>query len=561
MTVVPATTDDSDIMAARAAEALFQSAYTSLELQTTLQRAALWRSICGIGFLKTFWDPGAIDYVTHQQGCIHVERVRPFNIIVPDLLEEDIEKQPWVIHVFTMTPEDAQRVYQLDYKPKTSNTTNDILNEAYLGVGKDGAKNTQECSVYEVWIKPYRHKDFPNGGLVTVIDEKVVQMYTDPTTKEPAYPYEHKEFPFAKLDHVPSGAFYPSSVIDDLIPIQRELNKTRSQLIENKNMMSRPRYMAPKGSVQVQRIAAEPGQVVEYTPGLAPPQAMETPPIPSYVERELDILQTDMDDISGQHEISRGGTPNSQVTAATAISFLQEQDDSKLAPTIESQEAAIRKVGRQYLALVHQFWGAPRQIKVVGENQAFDALEFDKRDITGTTLNNDVRIEAGSALSTSKAARQAVIMDLMNNGHIDPMTGLERLEMGGLEKLYDELQKDKRQAERENMKMKVGEPIKAIPPPQPGEDPQGAFAAAFAPNTWDNHQAHIQTHDSFRKTSEFEMLPDEIKMMFEIHVQTHQQAVMAQSMPLPGQAVDPNAPVDNTTGNVPQGQQQMGGMQ
>jgi hypothetical protein len=519
-TVVPETTEEEDILAARAAEQIFHSAYTNKELQTVVQQTAWWRSVCGNGFIKTWWDSGAIDVANEMTGDICIERIRPFNIIVPDLLEEDIEKQAWVIHAFTLTPEDAASTYGLDKVPEANvNATNDLMEDSFLNMVGGNQPIRNEVLVLECWIKPRGNKNFPKGALITIVGDKLAQIKDE-------YPYAHKEYPFAKLDHIITGKFYTESVITDLIAPQREYNRTRSQLVENKNLMAKPRFMSPKGSVDTHKITSEPGQNIEYTPGMNPPVPMEMPNMPTYVMQELEHLLNDMDDISGQHEISRGNTPP-QVTAATAISYLQEQDDSKLGPTIESQEKAIRKIGRQYLALVHQYWTTERTVRVVGEDSYFDATVFKGDSIKGSKINKDVRVEAGSALSTSKAARQAVIIDAMKNGWLDPQIGMQRLEIGGLEKLYEELQLDTRQAQRENMKMMMGQPLSQTP------------GYEFAPNVYDNHNLHVEIHNRFRKTQQFEILPEEIKAIFQSHVELHQQAVMAQMMP--NMPIDPNA--------------------
>lgn len=520
-TVVPETTEEQDIVAARAAEQIFYSAYSHKELQSVITQAAFWRGITGLGYIKVWWDPKGIDTLSMQMGDIQIERVRPFNIVVPDLMEEDIEKQPWVMHAWTMTPEDAQKKYNLPDLPATSiEATTDLMEDSFLNMVGSGKSNKKETLCLEVWIK--RHPNYPNGGLVTIVGEEVAQNLDQ-------YPYEHLEYPFAKLEHIPTGKYYPESVITDLVGPQRELNRTRSQLVENKNLTARPRYWAQKGSIEIGKVSGEPGQVLFTNPGTMPPTPMEMPQMPQYVMQSLDMLQQDLDDISGQHEISRGGTPNSQVTAATAISFLQEQDDSLLSVTVDSQEQAIRKIGRQYLSLAKQFWTTERAVKITGEDGYFDAMTFTGSDVVGTRINRDVRVEAGSALSHSKAARQAVIMDLMKNGLIDPMMGLQRMEIGGVEKLYEDMLVDKRQAQRENLRLAAGE--------------------AFPPNSYDNHEIHVQCHDRFRKSQQFELLPQEIKDVFEQHVQLHRDTLTALMNPL----AEP--PGDPQTGNAPAPQQ------
>jgi hypothetical protein len=506
-TVVPESNDEKDIMAARAAEAILLSAYRHKEIQSVLLQAGYWRSVTGIGFIKTWWDPNAIDTQSNQMGDICIERVRPYNIIIPDIMEEDIEKQPWVIHAWTQTPETAKERYNLDYLPEASvNAADDLMEESLISMARSGTNSRKEVLCLEVWIKPGKHPDFPSGGLITIVGDKLAQNV-------PQYPYDHGEYPFAVLPHIPTGQFYPESVITDLIPLQRELNRTRSQLVENKNITSRPRYWAYQGSMDVTKITGEPGQVFTINPGMQPPQLIEQPQEPQYVVQMQDQLVNDMDDITGQHEISRGGTPNSQVTAATAISFLQEQDDSLLAPTIEGQEAAIRKIGRQYLALAHQYWSSDRMVKTVGDDGYFDAQTFQGSSIQGTPgpINNDVVVEAGSSLSYSKAAKQAIIMDMMKNMLIDPQEGLRRMEFGGVEKLYEDIERDRRQATRENLKMAQGIQLQT--------------------NTWDNHVLHIDVHNNYRKTQEFEVLPPEIQGIFEQHVNMHTEAVTAQQPP------------------------------
>jgi hypothetical protein len=420
-----------------------------------------------------------------------------------------------------MTPEDAKERYDLKDLPKsTLNATNDLLEESILNMAGNKQTTRSEVLVIEVWIK--RHPDYKDGGLVTLVGDEVVQNID-------FFPYEHGEYPIAKLDHIPTGKYYAESVVTDVIPLQRELNRTRSQLIENKNLTARPRYFAERGSMDVSKISGEPGQVITIMPGLQRPTPMEMPQMPQYVMQSLDQLQADMDDATGQHEISRGGTPNSQVTAATAISFLQEQDDSMLAMTVESQEKAIRKIGRQYLALAHQFWTQERTVKIVGEDGYFDAQVFMGSNIKGTKVNRDVRVESGSSLSYSKAAKQAIIMDLMKNALIDPQIGLSRMEFGGVDKLFEDIQLDRRQATRENLRIKQGEVI--------------------SPNEFDNHDLHVELHNRYRKSQEYELCSDEVKMVFAAHVELHKQAIqakMAQMNPLAGPP-----PVGNTGPSQP----------
>jgi hypothetical protein len=252
----------------------------------------------------------------------------------------------------------------------------------------------------------------------------------------------------------------------------------------------------------------------------------------------------DMEDISGQHEVSKGSVP-SGVTAATAISFLQEKDDSILSHTFASIERGMEDVAGQTLGLIKQFWDTPRLVKVVGSDGFFDVLQLE-----GSEIATDIRMEGGSSLPTSKAARQAFITDLMKMGFIKPEDGLKLLDIGGVQQLNRKLKVDENQAQRENIKMKRMKPEQVMEYQQQAEqammqaqqqmmtDPEAESPLmdqesgmlmeppALVPvNNWDNHAVHIETHNNFRKTQAFEMLDPSVQELFEQHVNAHVQAV------------------------------------
>lgn len=566
--VIPASSEDSDLFAAQAAESLWYSLYDSKDIGAIAWSAEFWTLICGTGYIKTYWDPSATDEVNNMPGDIVIEKETPFHIFIPDVTQEELELQPYLIHASMRTVEWAKLRYG-DSLPNTIQPTGSsetIMDTGFLKLIGADDQPLDSVEVVEMWIKPGQFNKFPHGALVTLVGEQLAQV-------NEGWLYNHGRYPFVKLTHVPTGAFYGESVITDLIPLQKEYNRTKGQVIEAKNRMAKPQLIAPKGSVDPRKITTEPGQVILYRPGFQPPQPLPLQPLPQYVLDELDRLRIDMDDISGQHEVSRGSVPPG-VTAATAISYLQEQDDTMLAGTVRSLEKGMEKLARLMLSYVQQYWTAPRMVKVTGVDGSFDVVEFMSSDLAE---NTDIRIETDSALPTSRSARQAFVMDLMKMGFIDPDKGLEVMEIGGINKLYEQINVDKRQAQRENIRMQqippetvdqfmqaqelfkvnqgvnptTGQPMPPPPPP-------------VSVNTWDNHQVHIQTHNNFRKSQTFEALPDPLKIAFESHVTFHQQALaglqqqamMAGMEPQgQGQGPEPQGPPDMNQSPMPEGPQ------
>jgi hypothetical protein len=555
--VVPASSEDKDIFAAQAAESLWYAFYDSKNIGNILYGAEFWTLICGTGFMKCYWDPTAPD-VNGMPGDIIVERETPFHIFIPDLTQEDLELQPYVIHASMRSVEWAQlRFGELAEPIRPTARASTIMDTGFLKlIGADDPP-LDSVEVIEAWIKPGQFKKFPFGGLVTVVGEQLGQYIQ-------GWPFEHGKYPFIKFTHVPTGSFYGESVVTDLVPLQKEYNRTRGQIIEAKNRMAKPQLLAPKGSVNPRSITTEPGQVILYRPGFAPPSPLPLQPLPNYVLEELDRIRLDMDDISGQHEVSRGTVPPG-VTAATAISFLQEQDDTMLSWAVRSLEVGVQNLAKLMLHYVIQYWDAPRMVKVTGVDGSFDVVSLMSSDIEG---NTDIRIETDSALPTSRSAKQAFVMDLMKMGFIDPDKGLEVMEIGGINKIYEQINVDKRQAQRENIRMQqIPEEVQMqfqqaqqlfqesggmkpdgtpMPPPPP----------PISVNTWDNHAAHIQVHNNFRKTQTFEALPDTIKVAFETHVKFHQQALagLQQQAMMSGMPPAQEGPQPGTPGPSPQPQ-------
>lgn len=549
--VVPASSEDIDVFAAQAGEQIWDSLWREKKFNKTLRDSIFWQAVCGNGFLKSYWDAQKQDPNADTEGDICIESISPFHIFVPELMVTEIEDQPYVIHAQVKSNSWLKQNLGID----ASNSKLDVVDDALLNVLNVNRteKKKDQSTILEIWVKPGYLPELPNGGMFTIAADKLVQGFE-------SWPYEHGHYPFTKIDAMPTGKFYTASVVEDLIPLQRELNRSRAQLIESKNKASKPQLVAEKGSVDARKITTEPGQLIEYNVGFQPPQPLPLQNLPSYVTDEINRLYTDLSDLSGQHEVSNGSTPPG-VTAATAISFLQEQDESLIATHYTSIEEAIEKVAAQCLTYVKMYWDEERTVKIVGIDGTFDVQTFKGADLRG---NSDIRVESGSALPTSRAAKQAFLMDLMKMGFIDSEEGLEMMEIGGLNRLYERIQVDKRQAQRENLKLRVitEEDVAAhtqewmakqqeammqqgLDPTKDTDSGLNLVPPLLVPtHTYDNHQIHIEIHNNYRKSQNFENASSTTKALFEEHVKQHQEA-MANMMvhPLTGMdPSDPNAP-------------------
>jgi len=403
-----------------------------------------------------------------------------------------------------------------------------------------------------------RNSSYQNEGVTDskgqpVGNKEYPRVDGDPKLNyEHAYPYRHAHFPFAKIDHIPTGMFYSESVIKSLIPSQKEYNRTRSIMLENRNLAGKPQWSYVAGSFDPRKFNSKPGLLLPINMGFDPPRPLDQPPLPASIPQELQFTIQDMDDISAQTEVSKGQTPPG-VEAASAIAYLAEENDTILHASVSSIEEAVQETGVQILANVYDYWPAERIVRMTSKNQYMEVREFKAGDLNPVM---DFRVESNSMAPRSLAAKQAFITELMKMGAIDPTRALRYLQMSETNKLYDELMLDNRQATRENVYMSQGQkltkpqpgaqmqidPMTGQPmPPQnkqeqmldpttsePIIDPQTGQPQMYdiTVNGYDDHEVHIQEHQAFQKSQEYELLPPEIQQIVQDHVDEHKMELL-----------------------------------
>ena len=532
---VPASSEDQDQRAAFAAEQAWVSISEGKKLRTQFNRAMWWTVLTGTGFIKTHWDQMAIDRVSGQPGDIKFGSITPFHLFVPDLREQEIEDQPFVINAYTKPVSWCMHYFGEELKGKTLqpsvSSANQIIEEAYLNVG--GGKSPDSVIVYETWVKPGATKLLPEGGVIISVDNILINIYRD------GMPYGHGQYPFTKFEHIPTSTFYADSPIVDLAQLQRDYNQLRSEISEAGRRMAKPQLIAPVGSIVPSKVTNEPGIIIQYKPGMPPPQPLPLSPLPQYYLEQQDRILSDWIDISGEREVSRGQTP-AGVTSGTAIAYLQEASNQFLTPQFQSIEQGYERIASQTIGLFQQYVDMPRKIRTIGADGAFDTMMLQGADITNGT---DIRVEPGSSISKSKAAQEARVMDMFSVGIIDQNQAKQLLEMGGTQKIMDTLNTAERKAQRENIKMKmlsvdeiaqakqeqIQKVIEKLDPamlddPMVQEELNNLPAPLIVPvDDFDVHEVHIETHNRFRMSQEYELLAPEVRAQFEQHVATHQQ--------------------------------------
>lgn len=586
--VLPASNDETDLRAAKAAEAIWDWHYESSEYHSgTYAVANFWRGQTGMGFGKMFYDQTAIDTQATEarmrefreqqrrlgpdaglvekpepvRGCITSSPVTPFHFFVGDLTETTIQRQPWVMHAFVMPVEKAKMVYASHvekrgrkWEPATV-SANEIVNLSHLDIHSSSGSATDFVLVQELYIKEGAHELFPKGGMAVVAGGVLVGV------ARKGIPYEHGEYPFEALVGIETGSFYRKSVIESITPIQDDLNRFYNALAQQRDLLGKPMFYYDEGSFDPRRVRSKPGTHIPIRLGMRDPRPVQIVEPPSFAFNFVDRLMVHRDDISGQHQVSRATSPGAD-TAASALALLKETDDDYLSTTFDSIQQFTRTMARQYLALAIQFWDEPRMVKIAGVDQSLNVSAFIGSDIAGGT---DVRIDGESVLPKSKAAKSAQITEWIDKGIIPPETGLEVLEMGNLGKVYDRIRRDKdaaaaehtklmnmtaeeiqqmqqqHQAQIEQMSAQVEQATGAAP------DPSLVPPLEILPIHWyDNDAVHFEEHRLFANSAAYQILSPEQQQALDQHAQAHLERMQAMAMPAEDPAAEDAAGYDES---------------
>ena len=417
------------------------------------------------------------------------------------------------------------------------------------GIASQGVDNAARVSTF--WLMPntYPGNQFlKDGVMVRWTSNKNVLDFAE------TFPFSDGRMPFAFFQHIPtSGSIWPDCVINHIRGPNLEIDKTVSQLIENKDYMANPMWLIAtqhKMKGDVRNVA---GAIVRYrhVPNVPPPQPVQGLSMPPQVESLLAGLREQILEISGQSEVARGKIP-SGARSGVAVAYMQEEDDSKIAPTVENMEEAIALMGSLVLERFSQFYSFERIIRFYRRDGVFDVRKFKGADLKN---NTDVVCQAGSAMPKSKAARQQYTLELISLGILkDPHKIEEMLELGMGEP--DDQDKSVAQANRENNMMLHGTFAG-----QANAEDTDSFKknpTAIPVKKWHNHQVHISRHTSVMMEEDFDDLAitnPEIVRLFDEHIQMHQQELEAaqqqQMAMLQAAKGAPDGPPGNSGGQVP----------
>lgn len=262
-------------------------------------------------------------------------------------------------------------------------------------------------------------------GTVSTFCMEIEDGFLIPPAPSP-YPFGHP-FEMLRNYNVPD-VFYPMGDLEAIEALQKELNKTRTEMMLHRRGNQR-KYVAAHGAFDEKGHSAlqsdEDGVVVEMAhPDMNPRDAIA--PMPSHVisadaYNMSEIISGDIDDTTGVTDFADSAIRRT----ATEAAMIQDQMNSRSADKLAQVELCLSRVGEKLVVLMQQFMQGEHVIRIVGTETAPMWVRYDRDYMKG---DFDYLVEAGSTQPMNesfRAQRALQMMDAMSifveMGVVDPV--------------------------------------------------------------------------------------------------------------------------------------------
>lgn len=398
--------------------------------------------------------------------------------------------------------------WKVDVNPEMSSETertdvhNEMVRNLVSGVGtyfpRGGMSFVEGASVYHWYQRP--QEGLEDGFFAIVSNGKLLDSGEWPAWMAKMGGYPIVDYYWERH----TGRRYSHSPIEDQIPIQKEVNKTRSQIIEAKNKMTAIKWFIPLGS-GIKDLNDMSGESVKYVPGRIPTQN-EPKPIPHYIFRLSEYQQSDLEDVQHRHSASKAIVPPG-VKSGTGLALLQEMDDRPITLVEKNLNGSIARTFTKVLQIASAMITTPRAISYVGRGNARAVEVFVGTDLRDHTK---VKIRTIPGISRSPTAAKEEIMEMFRigmfrkpDGTFDTEGAFELLQYAIPGSIYerDNQHRAMQREENDTMWRLLDQPPDRVMIP--------------APQPWHKHSIHIAELEDEMNTREWVLAVQEETLKFQ----------------------------------------------
>jgi hypothetical protein len=521
-TVIPATSDREDLMNARASQKALEYQTRKGQLRQRWMQAMQWVPITG----KAFWwirfddqaqglspqmvtDDMGKSSLQQTSGEVKVDFGSAFEFLPADPGIELLGDQPEIMRARMVKLDDlksnAEFADQLEGVEGESRDTDIFFYQrqiADIGTRLQGLASRQ--NVDEDDPKPYVLRietftkpcaEYPQGRYLVVAAHKLLRKQ-DSLPGEfaslcPNNPYPVVEF----CDDAAPGQFWPDAFVERCVGLNSEYNEYRSKFGENLALHFFPKLMVwNQLGLDSESYNNEGGERLNmnYIPGIPPPMFLQPANVVGDAWNAIQSIKKELDDVTMIHPPSMGSQQGTN--SGYQVSLLQEAGDAVHGPAIQRNAMALEEAYNKIRHLM-KLYDTPRLITIAGKNNMPEMVEFKSASVDE---NAEIIVEPDTMMPPLRTARLDMIRMMAKDGlfgNIQDPKVLKRvndmIRMGGYAEFeIDQDQRDREQAQHENLLMERGEQL-------------------AKPMPWENHLQHWEDHTDLFKSPQAQLWQDE----------------------------------------------------
>lgn len=421
------------------AEAVVNYWWRHRDIRTEFRRAVKDSLICGHGWIKSgyrFVEEEVVGQDTEVSDPVEGGEMTSTTIILEDSpFAERVSPMDVFVDPDATSMRDIKWIAQRIRRP-----IRDVKNDKrYAKIARD---EVQVMAVSRYADDPSRKKiNDKNEGYAEIFEfydvaNKSMSVFCEGSenflVKPTAMPYSFGQ-PFVMLRNydVPDH-FYPIGDLESIEPLQKELNETRTQMMNHRKKYSR-KYLYKESAfdslgrqalesdddnVMVPVISDEAlsGVVANFPAVINPPDFYD----------QTSTIIGDIDRVSGVSEIQRGGTSEIRRTA-TESALVQDASNARTADKLAMVEQAISEVGRRMVALARQYMSGEQVARITGKDGEPVWIQFDRDYLEG---DFDFEVVAGSTQPQNESFRRQMALQMVDA--MAPFAGAGIIDMGKL---------------------------------------------------------------------------------------------------------------------------------
>ena len=488
------------------------------------------------------------DYV--PGGTRTFDVVPPYEITIPDQHAKSLEEAPGILRSQVMSLQKVKETWpdhpkiedlvdgtgfhgeQLFFMQRMAFLSEpDGFSDVDEGDQKGGGTGQNDANSY-VLVHTYwgrRSLTRPKGIKVVICGEVLLEPSDIKDLHDPNW---HGELPFIHLQHTGDGdTFWATCDLEQMLPVQTELNRGLSQVVECRDKTANPPWLDAKGSTVLwEDVENVPGEVIPYRRGYEPKYA-EVPSMPAYVDKLHNLCLYLLDSISSDHQpsqgVSKAGDSGKKVLA------LQQADEARFSPFAETLGASLREFWLQVLCLEAQYVDQETLGYVVGEENERSFFSYNREQLLGMK-------QPESRLFTGEDGQRAQVLALRQQVDLEvrvvPGKSLQSIKQDMAQLV---------QLGAINPQQHFAHIMEAfgygfdIPQIRSRERSQASTAAlendAFTeglpvstPLPYELHQKHLEVHADFTNTGRFRRMPEPQQQACFSHMELHEMSLIGE---------------------------------